>query len=143
MAEPRIGGGPGNTSPEYQTKSVLLAGSAITKGQVVAIDTSATSTAIGYTVVPAASGAAGTACVVGVALEAIASGGWGEICTGGYCATVNTDGSVAAGEYLVAHTVAGECDTMAEGEEAQVFGWATAGDVDTVDTVVAFIFRRM
>ena len=143
MAEPRIGGGPGNTTPAYQTKSVLLAGSTITKGQVVAIDTSATGSAMGYTVVPAASGAAGTACVVGVALEAIASGGWGEICTGGYCEIVNTDGSVAEGDYLVAHTVAGECDTMADGEEEQVFGWATANDTATVDTVAAIIFRRI
>lgn len=38
------------------------------------------------------------------------------------------DGSVAAGEYLIGHTVNGECDTMAAGEEHLVVGIALEAD---------------
>ena len=47
------------------------------------------------------------------------------------------DGSVAAGDYVVAHTVDGQMDTMATGDEnAEVFGWAYNAD-DTANDPLA------
>ena len=46
------------------------------------------------------------------------------ICT----AALRTDGGVAAGDYIVAHTVDDEADTMADGEEEQVFAMSSAAD---------------
>lgn len=64
----------------------------------------------------------------GIACRAMTEDYYGYIQVTGK-AVVQTDGGVAAGEYLVAHTVDGECDTMADGEEEQVFGIALADDV--------------
>lgn len=63
----------------------------------------------------------------GVALRVMTENYYGYIQVTGR-ATVQTDGGVAAGEALVAHTVDGECDTMAAGEEHLVFGVALADD---------------
>lgn len=51
--------------------------------------------------------------------------GWVQV---GGVATVLGDGSVAAGEAVVLHSVDGEADTMAAGEEHQVFGVALEAD---------------
>ena len=63
----------------------------------------------------------------GVALRAMTENYYGYIQVTGR-AVVQTDDGVAAGESLVAHTVDGECDTMAAGEEHLVFGFTLAAD---------------
>ena len=40
------------------------------------------------------------------------------------------------------HTVAGQVDTMADGEEEQVIGWACAND-DASSKVECIIFKRI
>ena len=50
-------------------------------------------------------------------------------------ATVQTDGSVSEGDYVVSHTVDGECSTMADGEEEQVIGIALADDSGDQGTI--------
>jgi len=69
--------------------------------------------------------------VVGVAISTVAYGSYGWIQTAGIHDAVYTDGGVAAGDYLVGHSVDGEADTMADGEEEQVFGQALADDTAT------------
>ena len=63
--------------------------------------------------------------------------GWFQV--GGFCPMVRTDTDVAAGEALVGHTVDGEADTMADGEEELVFGFAMADDttINSQDACVA------
>lgn len=64
---------------------------------------------------------------------------YGWILVSGDYATVNTDGGVAAaGEALVGHSVDGEVDTFADGEEEQVVGVSLAAD-DASDDVPAII----
>ena len=46
---------------------------------------------------------------------------------------VFTDGSVAKGDCLVAHDTDGEADTMADGEEEQVFAVALEADHGTTE----------
>lgn len=72
-----------------------------------------------------------TAKVVGVGISAIAAGSYGWILVNGYHDAVWTDAGVAASEALVGHTVDGEADTMADGEEELVFGYALAADTTT------------
>lgn len=69
--------------------------------------------------------------VVGVGIGAIAAGSYGWIQVSGYHDAVKTDAGVAAGDFLVGHSVDGEADTMADGEEEQVFGQALAADTTT------------
>jgi hypothetical protein len=69
--------------------------------------------------------------VVGVGIVAIAAGSYGWIQVSGYHDAVKTDGAVAAADFLVGHSVNGEADTMADGEEEQVFGQALAADTGT------------
>lgn len=52
---------------------------------------------------------------------------------------VRTDGSVSAGEALVGHTVDGEADTMADGEEELVFGFALETDSGSPTTSRAML----
>lgn len=52
-------------------------------------------------------------------------------------AVIQTDGAVAAGEALVAHTVDGEADTMAAGEEHLVIG--VTFDADAADQGIAWL----
>jgi len=136
----QIGPGPANLVAHDDIKS-FLAGEAIAAGQLVSLDGSASGEARGYTVVLANSGAAATTYVVGIAKAAIASGSWGQVYVGGYVPVVKTDNGVAAGDFLVAHTVDGECDTMADGEEEQVFGMAL--ETDTGDEAACLLFRRI
>lgn len=77
--------------------------------------------------------------VVGVAVGAIGADEFGFIMCEGTCPVVYTDGGVSAGEHLVAHTVDGEADTMADGEEEQVFGVALADDSGTTESCYAYI----
>lgn len=69
--------------------------------------------------------------VVGVGIGAIAAGSYGWIQVSGYHDAVKTDAGVGAGDALIGHTVDGEADTMADGEEEFVFGFALAADTTT------------
>ncbi len=69
--------------------------------------------------------------VVGVGIVAIAAGSFGWIQVSGYHDAVLTDAGVSAADFLVGHSVNGECDTMADGEEEQVFGQALTADTAT------------
>lgn len=69
--------------------------------------------------------------VVGVGVGAIAAGEFGWVIVQGYHDAVKTDAGVAAGESLVGHSVDGEADTMAAGEEHLVFGFALTADTGT------------
>lgn len=69
---------------------------------------------------------------MGIAISAIPENYYGWIQVGGLAYLSITDGSVAANDFLVNDTgVDGGCDTMADGEEEQVFGMAIAADVGT------------
>jgi len=69
----------------------------------------------------------------GVCVAGIAFGYYGWAQVGGYCDFLRTDAGVALGDPLVAGTNAadGEVDTMGDGEEEQVIGWALKEDVAT------------
>jgi len=69
--------------------------------------------------------------VAGVGIGAIAAGSYGWIQITGIHTAVKTDAGVAAADYLVGHSVDGECDTMGDGEEEQVFGAALEADTAT------------
>jgi len=70
--------------------------------------------------------------VSGVALGTVdiseAPYAWVQIPIRGTTGTVRSDGSVAAGESIIGHTVDGEADTMDAGEEDHVFATALAAD---------------
>lgn len=72
--------------------------------------------------------------VAGISLGTHTQNYYGWVVVEGVC-SVKTDTGVAFDDFLVAHTVDGEADTMADGEEEQVFGYALAADVS--DAVVA------
>jgi len=69
--------------------------------------------------------------VVGVGIAAIAAGSYGWVQVSGIHPAVKTDAGVSAGDALIGHTVDGEADTMADGEEEFVFGFALAADTGT------------
>lgn len=69
--------------------------------------------------------------VVGVGIGAIAAGSFGWVQVSGIHPAVKTDAGVSAGDALVGHTVDGEADTMADGEEEFVFGFALTADTAT------------
>lgn len=107
----------------------------VTAGMVVCY-----STTMGN-VTPDISGGTSTGGAAGVALGSVTATyhGWFVVGKGDYV-LVNTDGGVAAaGEFLVPHSVDGEVDTMADGEEEQVFAVATAADSSPGDQVVAVL----
>ena len=79
--------------------------------------------------------------VVGVGISAIAAGSYGWVQISGYHDKVKTDGAVAAADFLVGHSVNGEADTMADGEEEQVFGIALAADTATEPHAAAASIR--
>jgi len=54
-------------------------------------------------------------------------------------ATVFTDGGVSAGEAVVADSTDGRADTMADGEEEQVFGFALADDSGSPTTAPVYL----
>ncbi len=75
--------------------------------------------------------------VAGVGIGAIAAGSYGWVQVSGYHDAVLTDGGVAANDALVGHTVDGEADTMAAGEEHLVFGFAMATDSGSPESAPA------
>lgn len=79
-----------------------------------------------------------TACA-GVCISAITEAAFGWIQISGMY-DVLTDGGVTAADPLVIHSVDGEADTMADGEEEQVFGVALETDHETIEEC-GFIFR--
>ena len=67
--------------------------------------------------------------VAGVALASMTANYFGFVQVAGVGMVIlRTDGTVAKGEYVVSHTVDDEADTMADGEEEQVFGMSLADD---------------
>jgi hypothetical protein len=65
---------------------------------------------------------------------------WVQIPETGTFGTVRSDGFVAAGEAIIGHTVDGEADTMAAGEENLVFAYALADDAGSpVTCAVQFV----
>ena len=138
MSQQQLGQGPGNLVPNSE-KVDFLAGEDISEGEVVCLETA--KGAGSYEILLVDTDAAATSIVVGVAAEDIAEGAWGEVYVSGYCPKVRTDAGVAVGEPLVPHdTVAGECDTMAAGQEHLVFAWSLAADDG--DYVDAWIIKR-
>lgn len=55
---------------------------------------------------------------------------------------VKSDDGISQGHRLVSDAVDGGADTMADGEEEQVWGVALADDNDTTDRVLARVFAR-
>lgn len=133
------GQGPYSLIPDSSSKQFMASG-AITKGQVVALKVSEGTAS--YKIVAADSDGTNLDITVGVALADIADGAWGEVCVNGYCAYVLTDGTVAAGDPLVPHTVAGEASVMAAGEEHLVFAHALSTDTGTTEYCDALILKR-
>lgn len=85
------------------------------------------------------SATAGGGQVVGVGIGVITAGNYGWIMVAGIHDAVLTDGGVAAGDALIGHTVDGEADTMAAGEEHLVFGHALATDAGSPESTQARI----
>ena len=79
--------------------------------------------------------------VCGVACGTVAADSYGWIQVSGIHNAVKTDGGVVAGDGLIGHTVDGQSDTMAAGEEHLVFGYALSDDTaSTPYTSPAYIF---
>jgi len=79
---------------------------------------------------------------MGVAISAIPENYYGWIQVGGIAAVTITDAGVAAGDFIVNNTGEdGGCDTMADGEEEQVFGIVVADDVgDAADVLLRGLY---
>lgn len=75
---------------------------------------------------------------VGIALRAMTQNYHGFVVVQGRCA-VFTDDGVSQMHHLVPHNADGTADTMADGEEEQVFGYALADDNDTTHLCNAFV----
>jgi hypothetical protein len=73
--------------------------------------------------------------VAGIACNIMTQNYYGFVQVGGLC-LVEGDGSVASGDYVVAHTSDGQADTFADGEEEQVFGYSVSTD-DTANDPLA------
>jgi len=95
----------------------------------------------GYEVTNDVSEGLGVTAPAGAAIGTIAEASFGWIQVGGQ-GDVYTDGSVAAGEALVPHTVDGEADTMAAGEEMNVFAVSNEADHGTTEEC-GCIFRGL
>jgi hypothetical protein len=79
----------------------------------------------------------------GIALGVMTQNYYGFILVQGYYATVYGDGSVAAGDRVVAEIAGptdGTADTMAAGEEAEVFGEALEADTGAPATFKCDVF---
>lgn len=138
--KPVIGSGPGNKTVFTETQYFEASG-AISRGQVVALKVSEGTSS--YKIVPADSDGTNLDIVIGVADAAITSGEMGPVIISGYCDYVLTDGTVAVGDPLVPHTVAGEASVMAAGEEHLVFGHALSTDTGSTEYCDAIIFKRI
>lgn len=126
------------TTPDVSNrtqKETFLAGGAITAGDWVAFDTSATGATRVLTVVQAANVALGNPLVVGVALNsASVAGAKVDVCVSGYVASANVDGAVVAGSPLTVDTTAGRAHIAATGD-ISICGVALEADVANVAAV--------
>ena len=104
----------------------VLAGDAITLRAIVSFEANGTAGTDDWSVVK---GSATVTAPAGVAIGAIASGSYGWIQVGGIVSCIG-DGSVAALEPVVSGGD-GTIDTMADGEEEQVMGFALEADIAT------------
>jgi hypothetical protein len=131
------------TTPDVSNrtqKETFLAGAAITKGDWVAFDTSATGAVKVLTVIQASTSfALGNPLVVGVALNAAtAAGERVEVCVSGYCDIANVAAAVAAAgvALVVDATLAGRAVAIAAADTANACGVslaaASAGNVGEV-----------
>lgn len=74
---------------------------------------------------------------MGVAINALPENNYGWIQVGGKASVTITDGGVAANDFIVNDTaVDGGCDTMADGEEEQVFAIAVAADITNAASIL-------
>lgn len=77
---------------------------------------------------------------ISVSLVDISDKAYGFMQTSGVI-SVRGDGSVAAGDYVIGHSVNGEADTMAAGEEHLVFGVALEADSGANDLFACYLNR--
>lgn len=113
---------------EYTEVATLLAGSAITLGQNVMLDTSQTGEDMQRYVVPDT----GTPLFVGVALEAQATvGDPVRVAVAGLVTTAVGDGAVAAGQAITPHT-GSVFDTYAHTDLTPIVGVALVDDAPTL-----------
>jgi len=130
------------TTPDVSNrtqKETFLAGAAITKGDWVQFDTSATGAVRVLTVIQAAANGLGNPLVVGVALNAAtAAGERVEVVVSGYCDIANVAAAVAAAgvALVVDATLAGRAVALAAADTANACGVslaaASAGNVGEV-----------
>jgi hypothetical protein len=89
---------------------------------------------VGGTGIGTAADGAAKAIVAGIACYAMTADYFGYIQITGR-AVILTDGGVAAGNFLINHaTTDGAADTMSDGMEESVFGWAPEADTGTAGT---------
>lgn len=88
----------------------FLAGGAITKGQVVALDLTQDDADRALYVVPADSDATATLVAVGIAVEAAASDEKVKVCIAGYCEEAVVSTSTAQGDLLQIGATAGQLE---------------------------------
>jgi hypothetical protein len=130
----QIGAG---TSDRRQIET-FLAGAAITAGDWVMFDTSATGASRVLTVIQATAVALGNPLTVGVALtSATVAGQKVDVVVGGYVEVCNVDGAVVAGSPLTVDTTAGRAHVAATGDIVTC-GVALAADVANVAPVWVF-----
>lgn len=77
---------------------------------------------------------------IGVGIGEITAGQYGWVMVAGIHDAILTDGGVAVGEFLIGHTVDGEVDTMAAGEEHLVIGQALSTDSGSPESTPAKIY---
>lgn len=130
----QIGAG---TSDRRQIET-FLAGAAITAGDWVQFDTSATGANRVLTVIQATAVALGNPLTVGVALTAATVAGQKvDVVVGGFVEVCNVDGAVVAGSPLTVDTTAGRAHVAATGDIVTC-GVALAADVANVAPVWVF-----
>jgi hypothetical protein len=130
----QIGAG---TSDRRQIET-FLAGAAITAGDWVQFDTSATGANRVLTVIQATAVALGNPLTVGVALTAATVAGQKvDVVVGGYVDVCNVDAAVVAGSPLTVDTTAGRAHVAATGDIVTC-GVALAADVANVAPVWVF-----
>jgi hypothetical protein len=123
-----------STSDRRQIET-FLAGAAITAGDWVQFDTSATGATRVLTVIQATNVALGNPLTVGVALtSATVAGQTVDVVVAGYVESANVDGAVVAGSPLTVDTTAGRAHVAVTGD-ISVCGVALAADVANVAPV--------
>jgi len=96
------------------------------------------STSFGVVTVDRDSDQLSATCFGGAFLGAVTADYYGWVVVGGV-ADCTTDNAVAAGDFVVPHTVDKQCDTMADGEEEQVFGVAVEAATTAAPTIAVHI----